>query len=302
MSLKNWLKFFALSLIWGTSFFWIKIGLQEVDPITLVFFRVSFATLGLIVFFLITRKRYPLKFWWLYLFLGFFNVAFPFILITWAETHISSGMASVMNSTQPLATALFAAIFIKEERLTSQRILGLVIGFGGVLMLMSDRLSGGLSGQLLGILAMAVAVLSYGGSAVFARLKNKNVTPESQALGQMSFGLIFLVPALLTFESPFILPKLPISYLAFAWLGLLGSFVASVLWYKLLDAIGPSRTSMTTYLFPLIGVTLGALVLNESVSWRLLAGGLLVILGIIIVNRRKVNSSSITPADSQEEG
>lgn len=302
MSLKNWLKFFALSLIWGTSFFWIKIGLQEVDPITLVFFRVSFATLGLIVFFLITRKRYPLKFWWLYLFLGFFNVAFPFILITWAETHISSGMASVMNSTQPLATALFAAIFIKEERLTSQRILGLVIGFGGVLMLMSDRLSGGLSGQLLGILAMAVAVLSYGGSAVFARLKNKNVTPESQALGQMSFGLIFLVPALLTFESPFILPKLPISYLAFAWLGLLGSFVASVLWYKLLDAIGPSRTSMTTYLFPLIGVTLGALVLNESVSWRLLAGGLLVILGIIIVNRRKVNSSSLTPADSQEEG
>ncbi len=302
MSLKNWLKFFALSLIWGTSFFWIKIGLQEVDPITLVFFRVSFATLGLIVFFLITRKRYPLKFWWLYLFLGFFNVAFPFILITWAETHISSGMASVMNSTQPLATALFAAIFIKEERLTSQRILGLVIGFGGVLMLMSDRLSGGLSGQLLGILAMAVAVLSYGGSAVFARLKNKNVTPESQALGQMSFGLIFLVPALLTFESPFVLPKLPISYLAFAWLGLLGSFVASVLWYKLLDAIGPSRTSMTTYLFPLIGVTLGALVLNESVSWRLLAGGLLVILGIIIVNRRKVNSSSLTPADSQEEG
>ena len=138
MSLKNWFKFFSLSLVWGTSFFWIKIGLQEVDPITLVFFRVSFATLGLVIFFLITRKKYPMTFWWLYLFLGFFNVALPFILITWSETHITSGMASVMNSTQPLATALFAAIFINEERLTPQRILGLVVGFGGVLILMSD--------------------------------------------------------------------------------------------------------------------------------------------------------------------
>lgn len=302
MSLKNWFKFFALSLIWGTSFFWIKIGLQEVEPITLVFFRVSFATLGLIVFFILTRKRYPLKFWWLYLFLGFFNVALPFILITWSETRISSGMASVMNSTQPLATALIAAIFIKEERLTMQRILGLLVGFSGVLMLMSDRLSGGLGGQLLGILAMFVAVLSYGSSSVFARLKNKGVSPESQALGQMSFGLLFIIPSMLVVESPFVLPKLPISYFAFAWLGLLGSFLAAILWYELLNDIGPSRVSMTTYLLPLIGISLGALVLHETIGWRLLAGGILIILGIIVVNRKKNINGSLTTAASQEEG
>jgi len=302
LSLKNWFKFFGLSLIWGTSFFWIKIGLQEVDPITLVFFRVFFATLGLIIFFLLTRKKYPLKFWWLYLFLAFFNVALPFILITWSETHISSGMASVLNSTQPLATALFAAIFIKEERLTKQRILGLLVGFGGVLMLMSDRLSGGLNGQLLGILAMAVAVLSYGGSSVFARLNNKGVSPESLALGQMSFGLLFIIPTMLVVESPFIMPKLPLSFLAFAWLGLLGSFLAGILWYKLLNDIGPSRVSMTTYLLPLIGISLGAVVLDEKIGWRLLAGGLLVILGIIIVNRKKVSAGSLSTAASQEKG
>lgn len=302
MSLKNWFKFFALSLIWGTSFFWIKIGLQEVEPITLVFFRVSFATLGLIVFYLLTRKRYPLKFWWLYLFLGFFNVALPFILITWSETRISSGMASVMNSTQPLATALIAAIFIKEERLTPQRVLGLLVGFSGVLMLMSDRLSGGLNGQLLGILAMTVAVLSYGSSSVFARLNNKGVSAESQALGQMSFGLLFIIPSMLVAESPFVLPKLPISYFAFAWLGILGSFIASILWYKLLNEIGPSRVSMTTYLLPLIGISLGALVLHETIGWRLLAGGILVILGIIVVNRKNNKSGPLTAAVSQEKG
>ncbi|MDP3448991.1 MAG: EamA family transporter [Anaerolineaceae bacterium] len=302
MSLKNWFKFFGLSLVWGTSFFWIKIGLQEVNPITLVFFRVFFATLGLVIFFLITRKQHPLKFWWLYLFLGFFNVALPFILITWSETHISSGMASVMNSTQPLATAIFAAIFIREERLTPQRIIGLVVGFSGVLMLMSDRLNGRLDGQLLGILAMTAAVLSYGGSSVFARLKNKGVSPESQAFGQMAFGLIFLIPAMLVFESPFVLPKLPLSYIAFAWLGLLGSFIASILWYKLLNDIGPSRVSMTTYLLPLIGITLGAIVLDEKIGWRLLAGGILIILGIIIVNRKKTLAGSLTAAASQEKG
>ena len=299
---QNWINFFIMSLIWGTSFFWIKIGLNEVDPITLVFYRVGFATLGLVIFFLLTRKKFLLKFWWIYLFLAFFNVALPFILITWSETRISSGMASVMNSTQPLATALFAAIFIKEERLTPQRVLGLLVGFGGVVMLMSDRLNGGLNGQFIGILAMVVAILSYGGSSVFARLNNKGVSPESQALGQMSFGLIFLIPAMLTFESPVVLPKLPISYIAFAWLGLLGSFYASILWYKLLNEIGPSRVSMTTYLLPLIGISLGAVLLDEKIGWRLLAGGLLIILGIIIVNRKKVNSGSLTAATSQEEG
>lgn len=281
-----------MSLIWGTSFFWIKIGLHEVGPITLVFFRVAFATLGLIVFLLVTRKKPLLKYWRLFLFLAFFNVAFPFVLITWSETHISSGLASVMNSTQPLSTALIAALFIKEEKLTLQRVLGLIVGFSGVIVLMANRLNGALTGQALGILAMAVAVLGYGSSAVFARLNNKGVSPESQALGQMSFALLFIVPAMLTVEAPFTMPKLPITYFALAWLGLLGSFVASVLWYSLLNEIGPSRVSMSTYLLPVIGITLGAVVLHEVVDWRLLVGGLLIILGIIIVNRKK---SRMTP-------
>lgn len=287
MSIKNWIKFFSLSIVWGTSFFWIKIGLQEVGPATVVFFRVFFATLGLIVFFLVGRRKFPLKTWWLFLFLGFFNVAFPFLLISWSEEHISSGLASILNSTQPLATALVATIFIQEELMTWQRGLGLVVGFSGVLVLMSNRANGVLSGQMIGVLSMIVAVFSYASSAVFARINNKNVSPESQALGQMSFSLIFVLPAMLVMDAPFKLPQLPISYLAFTWLGLLGSCFAAIVWYQLLDEIGPSRVSMTTYLLPLIGVALGALVLHETVDWRLLAGGILIILGIIIVNQKK---------------
>ncbi len=195
-----------------------------------------------------------------------------------------------MNSTQPLATALIASIFIKEERLTLQRVLGLVVGFAGVFVLLSSRLAGGFSGQTLGILAMVAAVLGYGSSAVFARLHNEGVTPTEQALGQMSFALVFILPAMTIIDGTFVLPIRPISYIAFAWLGLLGSFVASVIWYELMNEIGPARVSMTTYLLPLIGVALGGLVLHENVGWQLLAGGFLIILGIIIVNRKKALS------------
>lgn len=287
MSLKNWFKFLLLSFIWGTSFFWIKIGLQEATPAMVVFFRVGFATLGLTLFTIISRKKFSLKKWWLYLFLGFFNVALPFLLISWSEQHITSGMASVLNSTQPLATALIASVFLKEERMTLRRAIGLVLGFAGVLILLSNRLSSGFSGQTLGIIATMVAVLGYGASAVFARLHNNDVSPTEQALGQMSFALLLITPAMVSIDPSFVLPVRPVSYIAFAWLGLLGSFVASVIWYDLMQEIGPSRVSMTTYLLPLIGLLLGGLVLHEKVGWQLLVGGLLIILGIIIVNQRK---------------
>ena len=191
-----------------------------------------------------------------------------------------------MNSTQPLATALIASLFIKEERLTLQRLLGLVVGFLGVLVLLSNKFQGGFTGQSLGILAMAIAVLGYGSSAVFARLHNEGVTATEQALGQMSFALIFIMPAMTVIDGSISIPVRPVSYLAFAWLGLLGSFVAAVIWYELMNEIGPSRVSMTTYLLPLIGVALGGLVLHEKIGWQLLAGGFLIIIGIIIVNRK----------------
>ncbi len=288
MSVKNWIKFFALGIVWGSSFFWIKIGLQEVDPLHVVFYRVFFALLGLGAFYIFTRRSFPLrKAWKLYLFLGIFNVALPFFLVSWSETHITSGMASILNSMQPLSTSLLAAIFIKEEKLTPQRIAGLVLGFGGVLVLMSDKLGGGMTNEAIGIIAMIIAVFGYGSSGVFARVHNDGVKPEDQALGQFVLGMFFIIPAMLTFESPFTIPVRPVSYLAFGWLGLLGSFFAAITWYSLLDEIGPSRVSMTTYMFPLVGVILGATILREPVDWRIVVGGLMIIGAIIIVNQKK---------------
>ena len=303
MSVKNWVKFIALGLVWGSSFFWIKIGLQEVGPLHVVFFRVSLALLGLSVFYVLRHKSFPLrKAWKLYLFLGLFNVALPFFLVSWSETHITSGMASILNSLQPLTTSLIAAIFIKDEKLTPQRIAGLLLGFGGVLVLMSDKFGGELTGEAIGILAMVIAVFCYGSSGVYARIHNDGVKPEDQALGQFVLGMFFIFPAMLSFESPFPLPVRPVSYLAFAWLGLLGSFFAAITWYSLLDEIGPARVSMTTYMFPLVGVILGATILKEPLNWRTLVGGLMILGAIIIVNQRIKNSTQVPPTERLPEG
>jgi drug/metabolite transporter (DMT)-like permease len=303
LSVKNWVKFIALGLVWGSSFFWIKIGLQEVGPLHVVFFRVSLALLGLSVFYVLRHKSFPLrKAWKLYLFLGVFNVALPFFLVSWSETHITSGMASILNSLQPLTTSLIAAIFIKDEKLTPQRIAGLLLGFGGVLVLMSDKFGGELTGEAIGILAMVIAVFCYGSSGVYARIHNDGVKPEDQALGQFVLGMFFIFPAMLSFESPFTLPVRPVSYLAFAWLGLLGSFFAAITWYSLLDEIGPARVSMTTYMFPLVGVILGATILKEPLNWRTLVGGLMILGAIIIVNQRIKNGAQVPPTERLPEG
>ncbi len=300
MSATNWVKFIFLGLIWGSSFLWIKIGLQEVNPFMLVFFRVLFASLGLGIYFFCLRSKLNLRYWWIYALIGFFNVAFPFALISWAETHISSGLASILNSTVPLFTMIIASFFFKDDRITLARGLGLVIGFSGVLVLSYTRLEGNTEYQTAGILAMLVAACAYGASTVFARQVDNYVTPQEHSLGQMLAGVLFITPLMLITNSPMHLPVHPITWTAFLWLGLLGSFVAPVLWFTMIYDIGPSRTSMVTYMFPLVGVLLGILFLKETMNWQVLVGGLLVLAGIYIVNSKKLSKQRL-PADKDPQ-
>ena len=287
MSAKNWVKFILLGLMWGSSFLWIKIAVQEVNPFMLVFFRVLFASIGLSIYFIFLRRKLTLRWWWVYAFIGFFNVAFPFVLISWAETHISSGLASILNSTVPLFTMIIASFFYKEDRVTLARGIGLIVGFSGVLILSYTKLEGNSEYQTLGIIAMLVAACSYGASTVFARKADKYVTADEHSYGQMLAGLIFITPAMLITNSPVVLPVIPITWIALAWLGLIGSFVAAVIFFAMIYEIGPSRTSMVTYMFPLVGVLLGIIFLGETMTWQIYFGGLLILAGIYIVNSKR---------------
>lgn len=300
MSAKDWFKFLFLGLVWGSSFLWIKLALAEVSPFVLVMFRTGFAFLGLVGVSFLLKTRITRKDLWKYLVLGLFNVAIPFVLISWAETHISSGMAAILNSTVPLFTIILAPLFLVEEKFTLRTLAGLILGFGGVVVLASNELGGSDSLGGLGILGMLTAAVFYAGSGIFARLMTRGMRPDAQAVGQMGAAFAFILPTTLLVDSPLHLPSLPLTLTALIWLGIMGSCLSTLVWFSLLNSVGPTRTSMTTYMFPLVGVLLGWIFLKEIPDWRLVVGGLLVIVAVVIVNTRKTNLNT-SPKLSEEK-
>ena len=288
MSRINWLKFITLGLIWGSSFLWIKIAVTEISPFTLVAFRVLFALVTLIIILLIGRIKVPLRSkWWVFLFLGAFNISVPFMLISWAEQHIPSAIAAILNGTPPLFTIIFATIFLTDDRFTWRKMAGLAVGFSGVLILMANQLGNGIASYTLGMIAMLVAAMFYGGSAVFARTFTKGMEPAAQAFGQQLSANLIMWPIALFGQAQLILPRLPITWLALAILGILCTGLATMIYYSLLHSVGPTRTMMASYIFPVVGAILGLIFLREPFHWTMLLGMVVIISGVIIVNWQK---------------
>lgn len=288
MTFRDWVKFIVLSLLWGSSFLWIKIAVQEIGPFTLVAFRILFGLLGFLIFFLITRPALPSRAYiGPFALMGLFNITVPFVLISWSEKFIPSGMASVLNSTTPLWAIVISPFFIAEDRLTVKKVLGLVLGFGGVVMLVSNQLAGGVGNQAIAPLTMLAATFCYAITAVYSRLKLTGLDPIAQTAGAFTGAALAIVPSAMIVEAPFQLPQLPITWLALAWLGLLGTFTAYMLYYSLIHSIGPMRATSVTYVMALVGVVLGILFLSEPPDWRLFAGGALIIGGVMLVNQKK---------------
>lgn len=285
MSTRDWLKFTLLGVIWGSSFLWIKIGLREVGPLTLVTYRAASAALGLGIFLLLNRR---LNLRWSHLLpffiLGVVNAAVPFALITWAELTITSGMASILNSTSPLWVILLGPLFLADEKVTWARTAGLLLGFAGVVVLMMRSLNGAVS-PLPGVAAMLVATFCYALGAIFIRKNKAELSTEMRVFGQFSTAALVMLPAAALFEPPFEIPALPLTWTALLWLGLLGSALASILYFDLIKSAGPTRALLVTYIFPLVGVILGAIFLQESVSINLVIGGAMILAGIWIVNQ-----------------
>lgn len=287
MSLKNWGRFWYMGLVWGATFLWLKIGIREVEPITLNAIRLVAAMAGLFIILKLTKAR--LRFrerWRSYLFLGIFNIALPFVLITWSEHTITSGMASILNSTVPFFTIIIVPFFVQEESWTFLKIAGLVVGFIGVIVLASNKIAEGSGGFQWGSLLVLAASLSYAAAAVFARTVTYGSEPAALAFGQSIFANLVLWPAAFLLEGPLRLPQLPMTWLAILWLGIMATAIGTFFFYSLINTVGATRTTLTTYIFPLVGVILGAVFLKEELRWTVLGGGALVIAGVAIVNAR----------------
>jgi drug/metabolite transporter (DMT)-like permease len=285
LPLKSWFKFIYLGLVWGSTFLWLELGLEEFGPITLNAMRLAVAALGLWILVRITHTPFPSRQdWGKLFFLGIVNIAFPFVLITWSQQSITSGLASILNSTSPLFTVLLALAFVPEDRLTSPRIIGLVCGFAGVVVLMAGQVGSVEGNSLWGQGGVLLASIAYAVAIIYARRNTAGIKPLTVAFGQSLVANLVLWPLALWFESPLVVPTKLVTWSTIFWLGILATCIGTALYYALLNEVGPTRTTMVTYLFPLVGVLLGWIILDEPLSWRLLAGGAMIVSGVALVN------------------
>lgn len=302
MKAKHWFLFILLGAIWSSSFMWIKIAVQEVGPNTLVAFRVLFGLLFSIAVVAVQRTRLPRTFkaWLPLLILGLTNLAIPFFLISWGEQTIDSAIASILDATVPLFTILMAHFLLPDDKITLPKVLGLVVGFAGIVVLMSKDI-GASAGSLLGQGAVILASLFYAISAVYARKVTEDTPGIVRSGGPLLSATAAMWISTLLFESPLHVPQLGLTWLALLFLGVVGSGVAFMLLYTLIHEIGPTRTTMVTYLFPLGGVILGVTVLNEQLTWQVAAGAALIIASLVIANLAP-RQQSVKKALRQVEG
>jgi drug/metabolite transporter (DMT)-like permease len=282
---KHWFVFILLGLIWSSSFLWIKIAVAEVGPITLVAFRVLFGLLFSASVILVQRVPLPRTFkgWLPFLILGISNVAIPFFLISWGEQAIDSAVAAILDATVPLFTIVIAHLALHDDKMTVPKVAGLLIGFIGVIVLMSKSI-GASTGSVFGQFAVVAASMFYAGSSVYARKSTEDAPGLVRGAGPLVSSTAVMWLASFTIERPFVIPHLPITWIALLWLGVLGSGFAFILNYYLIHEIGPTRTTMVTYLFPLGGVVLGVAFLGERLSWQLLAGAALIVASLAVAN------------------
>ena len=282
--------FAALALIWGGSFLAIKVTVQDMSPTALLLFRSASGCAALVLIVLALRK--PLFGpGWRGRLIGFAimaitNAVIPWVSIGWGEERISSGLASILNSTTTLWTAVLIYWVVPTERPSLINYVGVLIGFAGVVVLVYPELAAhGISGDVLGALAVVLASLSYSVNALYQRRKMRDLSVYEVSLGQIALGVLFAIP-LAAPSLPHIHFRLA-SIVAVVALGALGTGVAYLLYYYVMNTLGAVRAAGVTYVVPITAVFWGALLLHETVSLTIIAGMLVILAGILLVNLRR---------------
>lgn len=302
--MKNWAMFGTVGLIWGSSFLLIKIGVSQLNPLALVSGRTLVASLGFAAMIFLLRKPFPRdrKTLGSLILVGILNTALPFVLITWGESTIDSGLASVLNGTVPLFSLVIAHFLLNDDKIHIGKILGLGTGFVGILLLASRSVDPTHPNPIGGQLAVLCAAISYAFAAVVTKRNLKNVDLTITAGVSMIFAAAMVLTVTLITLRP--LPDLaalePKVVLAVVILGLLNTFVANTFYFRLINNWGASRTTMVTYTVPPTGILLGALFDNEPIDAKLIIGALLIVGGVALVNLLRPRTKAIQTSPEPE--
>ena len=289
MGAREWAMLLTLSGLWGGSFFFVGVVVTDLPPLTIVTLRVGLAALALWSIALVMGLRPPrnLGVWIAFFGMGLLNNVIPFSLTVWGQTHIASGVASILNATTPLFTVIVAGLLLPDERATPMKLIGVVVGFGGIVVMFGSSTLGGGENALAQI-AVVGAALSYAFAGVFGRrFKRMGVNPIITAAGQVTASSVILAPIAFHIDGLLDFVALGVnSWAAIVGLAVLSTAAAYVLYFKILEVAGATNLMLVTLLIPVLAILLGSLVLGETFEFVHFAGMALIAFGLSGIDGR----------------
>lgn len=290
MGPAEWAMLIALSLLWGGSFFFNGVAVKALPPLTLVFLRVMLAALTLNAVLFLRGTPLPLdrRIWAAFFGMGLLNNVVPFTLIVWGQTHIASGVASILNATTPLFAVLAAHLFLPDEKMSANRVLGVLAGFSGVVLMIGPAALTGATVNLFAQCAVLGAAVSYSFAGIFGRrFKAMGVSPLATATGQVTASAILLAPITAFLDMPWRLafPAADV-WLSVAGIALLSTALAYILYFRILSSAGATNIALVTFLIPVSAILLGALFLGERLMPRHFGGLALIAIGLAAIDGR----------------
>jgi len=280
----------VLGAIWGSSFAAMKIAVQTMPPMTLVAVRCIIAVIILVPIMLLRGEKLPVsgKSWQMAVALGFFGLALPFFLISWGEQRVDSSLAAILMAVMPLATMVLAHFFNKDDRLSTKKIIGVTIGFWGVVLLVGPEALRGLGGAFVFQLAIAGGALCY---AMNAMLTHNLPRTDGGMIGRgvmvMIMGAGLAIPmAIIVDGSNGIIDANAEAWQAAAYLGILPTGLGTIIMFHLVESYGASYFSFVNYLNPIFGVIFGGMLLGEVITFQVLGALVLILFGVGIASRK----------------
>jgi drug/metabolite transporter (DMT)-like permease len=296
MNRSDWLILLVLALIWGGAFFFIGVAVRHVHPLTYVWLRLTIGAAGLWAWLAFKGERIslPREVWGSILLLALLNNAIPFTLFGWGQTHIASGLASILNATTPIWGVVVAHFLTRDERMSPRKAAGVLLGFGGVAVMIGPSILSSLGTSGLAQLACVAASLSYALAAVWARrFKKLGISPFSVTTGQLTAGAVVMLPMSMIVDRPWTQALPPLSaWMAIAALALLCTAFGYVLYFRLIDRAGATNALLVTLLVPPVAILLGGLFLGETLAPQDFGGLALIALGLAAIDGRLLTSLS----------
>ena len=293
----------VLAILWGVSFFFSKVALAELPPFTLVLGRFGIAALALLLAARLGGHRMPRspRLWAGFFVLGALNSFIPFGLIAWGQVQLTSGLASILNATTPLFTALVAHAW-GDERLTSNRLAGVLVGLAGVCVLIGPGALGHLGAHTLAELAILGAAVSYGFAGTYGR-RFRAMPPVVAVAGMMTTAALMALPVALVVDRPWTLDVGARTWGALLGLALLSTALGFVIYFRVLATAGATNVMLVTLLMPIVALLLGALILDEPVAATAIAGMALVFAGLLAIDGRvlRARRADVAPPRSRSK-